>query len=711
MSAFQTVRIEKTGRVAHIILDDPESKVNTLGTGSIGELEAAFDLLEKDGDVDAVVIRSAKPGIFIAGADVRELSGMSRSPGARELGRAAARRGQALMNRIEDFPRPVVAGINGACLGGGLELALACHARVVTRDDSTKLGLPELKLGILPGFGGTWRLPRLLGLARGMEFILSSRTASGKEALRMGLADDLCFREQVGQVAGELAMKLGKPGVRDGLAKKRRSATRLLMRVMGMPVIRQYLLSRARAEVIRKTAGLMPAPLRFITVTGKSFWKNRAGALNIEAEALGDLIATVESRNLVRLFLNTTEAKKQGANNAAGKIREAGVVGSGLMGAGIALALASRGRIKAVLVDTDLKVLGRALKKVWDAGRKRVKRHQWDEVDAAKCFNLVSTTTDYAGLRNAELVIEAVPESMELKKKVFAGVEKAVGPGAILASNTSSLSITEMAEGAVNPGRLVGMHFFMPAEVMPLVEVIAGKLSTPEAVAAVVRTAVAMDKVPVVVKDSPGFLVNRVLAAYALEAAQMVEEGVPPAAVDAAAKRFGMPMGPVRLIGEVGVEVMKKVLHQIRGAYGGHMADPKWVERADLAQAFAKGTDGKWRVKAEVISGWIGKPDPGYAVADLQDRLYTAMLNESVLCLDDGVAASPVDLDLAMVYGVGFPPQRGGPLAEADTRGLKNVVDRASGLAERFGRHLDPPARLREMASRNSVFFPGGNEP
>ena len=703
------VHIEKVGRVAHVLLDDQAAKVNTLGTVSIGELESALEQLAGDSEVDAVVIRSAKPGNFIAGADVKELAEMSRSSDARARGLEAARRGQALMDRIEDFPKPVVAGINGACLGGGMELALACHARVVTREDSTKLGLPELKLGILPGFGGTWRLPRLLGLARGIEFILSSRSASGKEAVRMGLADDLCFKEQVGQVAGELALKLRKPGYTGGLVKKRKAANRLPMRILGLPVLRRYLISRARAEVIKKTAGLMPAPLRFLSVVGKSFWRDRAGALNIEAEALADLLATIESRNLVRLFLNTTEAKKQGADKDAVKIREAGVVGSGLMGAGIALALSGRARIKATLVDTDLKVLGRALKKAWDAGRKKVKRHQWDDVDAAKSFNLVSAITDYSGLRNADLVIEAVPEIMELKKKVFAGLEKVVGPGTVLASNTSSLSITEMAEGAVNPGRFVGMHFFMPAEVMPLVEIIPGKSTSAEALAATVRTAVAMDKVPVVVKDSPGFLVNRVLAAYALEAAQMVEEGVPPAAVDSAAVRFGMPMGPIRLVGEVGVEVMKKVLHQIRGAYGAHMANPKWVERADLAQAFTKGTDGKWRVNGDVVRGWIAKPDPGYSTRDIQDRLYTSMVNESVLCLVEEVAASPMDLDLAMVYGVGFPAQRGGPLAEADTRGLKNVVERASELAGRFGRHLDPPARLCEMAGLNERFFPGGN--
>ena len=704
MSA-NTVRIEKAGRVAHLVLDDQGAKVNTLGTGSIGELEAAFDLMEKDGEIDAVVVRSAKPGNFIAGADVKELAGMSRSPQAHDLGLQAARRGQGLMNRIEDFPKPVVAGINGACLGGGLELALACHARVVTREDSTRLGLPELKLGILPGFGGTWRLPRLLGLARGIEFILSSRSASGKEAVRMGLADDLCFREQVGQAAGELALKLRKPGFKGKLAKKRRTGSRLSMRVLGWPVVRRLLISRVRAEVIRKTGGLMPAPLLFLKVVSRSLWRGRAEALKLEAEALASLLATIESRNLVRLFLNTTEAKKQGADKSAGKIRAAGVVGSGLMGAGIALALTSRARIRTVLVDTDLKVLGRALKKIWDAGRKRVRRHQWDEVDATKSFNLVSTTTDYGALRDVGLVIEAVPEIMDLKRKVFTGLERAVGPDTILASNTSSLSITGMAEGAVYPGRFVGMHFFMPAEVMPLVEVIPGRATTPEAVAAAVRTAVALDKVPVVVKDTPGFLVNRVLAAYALEAAQMVEEGVPPSAVDAAARRFGMPMGPIRLVGEVGVGVMTKVLHQIRGAYGDHMADPGWIGRADLGAAFTRGPDGKWSVNEEVIREWTGKADPGYSVSDLQDRLYTAMLNESVLSLEEGVAATPADLDLAMVYGIGFPPQRGGPLAEADARGLARVVERAEGLAGRFGRRLAPPSILKKMVAAGESFF------
>jgi 3-hydroxyacyl-CoA dehydrogenase/enoyl-CoA hydratase/3-hydroxybutyryl-CoA epimerase len=309
-------------------------------------------------------------------------------------------------------------------------------------------------------------------------------------------------------------------------------------------------------------------------------------------------------------------------------------------------------------------------------------------------------------MKDLDLVIEAVPEIPELKARVFDDLEAVISPLAVIASNTSSLPISGLAGRARNPERFVGMHFFSPAEVMPLVEVVAAASSSQRAVATVVELAVRMGKVPVVVRDSPGFLVNRVLAAYALEAAQMVEEGVPPQKVDAAALKFGMPVGPIRLVAEVGVEVMIKVLHQIQAHFGANLASPKWIERPDLGAAFARGKDGKWTVLSRVIKAWVGKEDPGLPAGDISDRMFCAMLNESVRCLDEGLVAKPAMLDLAMVYATGYPPEKGGPLRDADRRGLAEMTRRGRELAKAYGPLLEPPALLQKAASNGIVFLP-----
>lgn len=700
--------IEMNGATAHLILDDPDKKVNTLGRELLAELQERLSLLEKDDKTAAVVIRSGKPSVFIAGADIGELQAIAAAGNAAEAGREASRIGQELMDHIEDFPKPVVAAVNGSCLGGGLELALACHGRVVSTDPSTKLGLPELKLGIVPGFGGTRRLPRLIGFMRGMTAILTSKNFDGRSALRQGLADDLCFKEQLPDVAQALALKLADKKGRSDVAAKRRKTRPLPERITGLPGIRNIIAAFARSRVMKKTRGAYPAPLLLPGLVAGAWGGGRKRAMAAEAEALGRTLSTKVCANLVKLFFLSQDAKKQAGGEKGAKIAAVGIAGAGLMGSGIAAAMIERAGVRTLLKDTDAAVLGRALKKVWGLLRKRIERRQLSEVEAAHRFNLLSAGADYGGFGGAGLVIEAVPEALELKRSVFDELEKTVKPDTILASNTSSLPIASLADGASNPERFIGMHFFMPAEIMPLVEVIPGKKTSRQAVASVIELALAMGKVPVVVKDVPGFLVNRVLAAYALEAAQMAGEGVPAGAVDRAAENFGLPMGPIRLIGEVGVEVMRKVLHQIQGAYGKNMASPGWVMRDDLAKAFEKGRDGKWKYDEKMISGWINHSDPGLSEADISDRMFIALVNESVRCLEEGVVAGPGLLDLAMVYGIGFPPYRGGPMAEADNRGIAETVRRAGELAGKYGERLAPPGLLKKMAENNSSFFPEG---
>jgi 3-hydroxyacyl-CoA dehydrogenase/enoyl-CoA hydratase/3-hydroxybutyryl-CoA epimerase len=700
-------RLEMENGVAHIILDAPGSAVNVVGREFVEELNGRLDEAKNDPAVKAVVIRSAKGRIFIAGADLNEIRAMALSADAQVKGREASAAGQALTNKIEDLKKPVVAAIHGACLGGGLELSLACAARVASDDPETIMGLPEVKLGLVPGWGGTYRLQRVIGFMRALTAILSSTNFNARQALKMGLVDDMCYREQLAQVAQSLALKLADKTGGAPIKAARNKKKPLIEKLSGLPVIRDIIGMLVMSAAVKKTHAAYPAVGTAVRLVTASAGKKRTDAMKKEADALGLMLSTRACLNLVRIFFLSQEAKKQAGAEKPPEINSVGIVGSGLMGSGIAINLTHKAFIKTMLKDTDIPTLGRALKKIGDFGSKRVKQGKLNHVEANKRFYLVSAAAGYGGFNRADLVIEAVPEIMELKQKLFRELEPVVKNDAIIASNTSSLPISGMAAGLANPERFIGMHFFMPAEVMPLVEIIAGERTNGPTIAGTVGVALAMGKTPVVVKDSPGFLVNRVLSAYMLEAALMVDEGVSPGIVDSVAVDFGMPMGPMRLTGEVGVEVLKKVLHTIQAAYGDRMKAPEWILRDDLANAFSRGKDGKWKADAAVISGWVSKKDPGLPADDIRDRLYISLLNESARCLSEGIVTSPGMLDLAMVFGIGFPAFRGGPLAEADSMGMAEVISRAGRLASKYGPRFNAPEIILKMEKDGTSFFPG----
>jgi 3-hydroxyacyl-CoA dehydrogenase/enoyl-CoA hydratase/3-hydroxybutyryl-CoA epimerase len=687
-------RIEAKNGIAHLILDDPDEKLNTLGAAMLAELSKCISELASDNSVKAIVLRSAKAGGFVAGANIKELQGLASSADAAKAGAEAARTGQRLMNQIEDCPKPVVAAVHGAALGGGFELAMAAHARAVSDDESTKLGLPELKLGIVPGFGGTYRLPKLMGLARALPAILASSNLDGKKALKSGVADALCPKEYLSAVAEKLAKQLLEPGALANLHAKRRATLPWMLKLMELPGLNGIIFKRARREVIEKTGGNYPAPLKMLEHLQAKLGASRADFLESEALALGDTLASPESRSLVGIFFLGQDTKKQMGSAKPAKPRRLAVVGAGFMGSSIAIPALTRAKLPTLLKDSNEEVLGRALKKIWDSLSKRVAKRQLSLVDAKAQFLKATPITTDAGLRHADLVIEAVPEIMDLKKKIFAGLEEVLPENAVIASNTSTLPIKDLSASAKHPERFIGMHFFSPAEIMPLVEVIPGPKTSPETIATVVDLAMKMGKTPVVVGDSPGFLVNRILLPYILEAVQMVEEGVPVAKVDEAATSFGMPVGPIKLIGEVGVEVIVKVFHILQSHFGDHLPKPAWIKREDLATAFVRGDDKRLRVDAAKIQAWVGKADPGMSSLDISDRLFHAMLNEAARCMEEGIVKEPGYLDLAMIYGTGFPPFRGGLLREAQNRGLETVANRGKVLAQRYGAWLQAPEAL-----------------
>lgn len=689
-------RIEKSGPVAHLVMDDAPEKLNTLGKAMITGLGERIAELRADASVQAIVLRSGKASGFLAGANLNELQALSVSGNAAQDGYAAAKAGQALMDAIEDCGKPVVAAIHGPALGGGCETALACTARVAALD-SAKIGLPEIQLGILPGFGGSWRLPRLLTHASALPLILASTQLDARRALKAGLVDDVCPQEQLPKVAEALALDLLKPGAKARLFAARRAKQPFMNKLLDIGPFKGIVFSLARKDVLAKTKGAYPAPLKALEVMARHT-DHRASSLEREAKALGELLATDVSRNLVRLFFLGQDAKKQAGGAKAAKVGSVAVVGAGFMGSGIAIPLVARAKLPVILKEANLEVLGRALKKVQDYLAKGVAKRRITPTQAMQQFDLLSPGAG-ADLARVDLVIEAVPEVLDLKRKVFAELEAAVRPDAILASNTSTLPIADIAAQAKRPERFIGMHFFSPAEVMPLVEIIPGAQTSKEAIATVVDLALKMGKTPVVVKDSPGFLVNRILMPYIMEAAQMVEEGVPVAQVDRAAVRFGMPVGPIKLMGEVGIPVIIHVAKNLQRHFGDHLPKTAWTQREDLADAFKKDAAGKLRLDAAKIQAWVGKADPGYAEAEIQDRLFLAMLNEAARCLAEGLVPEPGLLDLAMIYGTGFPPYKGGLLREAEARGLDACVARAEGLTAKAP-WLAPCQGLRTAAAR-----------
>ncbi len=696
--------IQMQGSVAHLLLDDPAQKVNTLGLAMLNEIRVQFEVLRSDSNVEAVVLRSGKASGFVAGADIGELQAMSRASDAREQGYGAARLGQQLMDLIEDFPKPVVVGIHGAALGGGLELALAAHARVATDHESTKLGLPELKLGIVPGFGGTLRLPRLMGLARALPAILASSNIESKKALKQGLIDDVCAPEQLAASAQALAQRLLKPGQKMALQAKRRATLPLMMKVMEWPGLRGIVFSKAKTEVLAKTQGQYPAPLIMLDHLKRQFGAGRPEFLDSEAQALAQSLATEVSRNLLNIFFLNQDAKKQAGVAKPVKVNRVAVIGSGFMGSGIAIPLVTRAKLPTYLKDSSLEILGRAQKKVWDGIEKRLKKRQITLVEARDQMDRLTPITALPALRHAQVVIEAVPEILDLKKKIFAELEANIDSSAIIASNTSTLPIKDLCAGAKRPERFIGMHFFSPAEVMPLVEIIPGPQTSAEVIATVVELSLKMGKTPVVVADSPGFLVNRILMPYILEAAQMIQEGVAVAEVDRVAVKFGMPVGPIKLMGEVGAEVIVKVYHILRGYFGDHLPKPAWVDLADMPKAFVK-ENGKLRVDEAMIQAWAAASTV-ISEQDIEDRLLHAMFNEAARCLQESVVKDAAMLDLAMIFGTGFPAFRGGLLREAESRNLKSVVQRGLVLAERYGAWLTPPQALKDAAERDAFYPP-----
>ncbi|HTL12915.1 MAG TPA: 3-hydroxyacyl-CoA dehydrogenase NAD-binding domain-containing protein [Bdellovibrionota bacterium] len=716
-----------------LTFDLPGEKVNKLGEAVLTDMESLLGRLEemgKSGEIEVLMLRSGKPKVFIAGADIKLIQNC-KTP---DDGEALCHRGHRLLNRWEDLPFPTVAAVNGAALGGGCELCLASTAIVMSNDPSAKIGLPETQLGVIPGLGGCVRLPRKVGLATALDMILTAKQLDGDRAFKGGLAEACLQKENFEESAEAWAkanLKRLKSGERIAREPKFGGMGGAMGKVLESPVGRGIVFGKAKDGVMSKTRGQYPAPLAAIDVLRKTFsgfgpklkGSARDAALGVEAKAFGKLASTEVSKNLIGLFYMMEEVKKSsglpaGSTAKAHPVRTGGVLGAGVMGGGIAQLFADKG-IQARMKDITSQALETGMKAVTKLFEKKVKKRRMSRRDMLQKINLVAPTLDYAGFRSVDLVVEAVVEKMDVKKAVLKDLEKQVHDDCVIATNTSSLSVSEMQTALARPERFAGMHFFNPVHLMPLVEVIRGAKSSDEAVSTVFELAKRLGKQPIVVKDAPGFLVNRLLLPYMNEATYLLLEGVTVEEIDGAILEFGMPMGPLELIDEVGVDVGEKVLHILHEAFGERMVPAPIAAKVAGSGRLGKkngkgvykyegspGTKMTKQLDPEIYGllgvtpkkGSVGKPE-------IVERCVYAMINEASRCLDEKVVGTAWEVDLAMIMGTGFPPFRGGLLKYADAVGSKNVVDALKRYESRFGARFAPAPSLVRLAERNGKFY------
>ncbi len=702
----QSLRLKIENEFAIIEFDQQDAKVNVLSTQSMTELAEIISQLRLRRDLKGLCILSNKPDIFIAGADIKEIEKIASVSEAQ----AKARAGQVVLNALEGLPIPTIALINGACLGGGLELALACDYRLASFSDKVKLGLPEVKLGIIPGFGGTKRLPRLVGLRKGLELILSGDSVSGAEALKIGLVDGLVSQNRLIYEGIEFLKKNAK--------KKKEYKPRLKGRINILldktPLGRSVLKHQTKKFVLKTTKGHYPAPLKALEVVCKNYTSSLEGALVVEAAAFGELAIGGISKNLISVFYLIEKYKKAKWVEAPPRqIRKCGILGAGAMGGGIAQLFSYYGH-PVRMKDINYLALGRGLRQAREVYDYAVKKRKIKPNKAVLGMGLISPTTTYSGFSNADLIVEAVIEDMQVKKAVWNEVSSIARPDAILASNTSCLSIAHMGETVKNKGRLAGMHFFNPAHRMPLIEIIRAPDTADETIATLVEFSKKIGKIPIVVKDSCGFLVNRLLLPYLNEAGFILEEGINFERIDQICLRFGMPMGPFTLMDEIGLDVGYKVALILEENFGDRMKtssilkkvyDKKWLgKKSGRGFYLHKGKDK--RPNNEIYDFTPRASRAVLTDEDILKRMLYRMINEAAMCLEEKVCLEPSDVDVGMIMGTGFPPFTGGLLRYADSIGC----DKIAADLERFKTQIGPgrfsPCNyLTERAERKEKFY------
>ncbi|OLQ81466.1 multifunctional fatty acid oxidation complex subunit alpha [Photobacterium proteolyticum] len=686
--------------VAWLKIDVPEEKMNTLQSAFVEQVSDVLAELKAKQNIKGLVVHSGKPDNFIAGADIRMLAACTTAEEAQQL----AAKGQELFAELEALPFHVVAAIHGPCLGGGMELALACHSRVCSDDDKTRLGLPEVQLGLLPGSGGTQRLPRLIGVANALDMILTGKQLRAKKAKKLGVVDEAVPHSILLDIAEKQALK----------AKPKRKHSFQDWAMGGNALGRSLVFDQAAKKTHEKTRGNYPAADAILEVIKFGLQFGMEKGLKQEAKRFGELVMSPESAALRSIFFATTAMKKEtGSDAKPGDIKRVGVLGGGLMGGGISHVTASKAkypvRIKDIANDGILNAMAYNYKLL----DKKRKRRIISKAELQKQMMSITGGTDYTGFDCVDVVVEAVFEDLKLKHQMVKEIEDNAKAETIFATNTSSLPIHQIAEAAERPENVVGLHYFSPVEKMPLVEVIPHAGTSPETVATVVALAKKQGKTPIVVGDKAGFYVNRILAPYMNEAASVLLSGEPIEHLDAALLDFGFPVGPITLLDEVGVDIGAKIMPIMVEELGERFRGPDVFDvllnddrkGRKSGKGFYLYNSKKKSVDKTVYKLLNIKPEKKAEGAALAMRCSLMMLNEAARCLDEGVIQSARDGDIGAIFGIGFPPFLGGPFRYMDQLGIKRVVELLNEHADKYGERFKPCDKLIAMANEGQSFY------
>lgn len=681
--------------------DRPGSSANVFDLRTLAELAEELDFLERQPQLRGLVLTSAKRSIFIAGADLKAMQESASPDQVREL----IGYGQAVMNRLAALPFPTAAAIHGAALGGGYEICLACDWRVASTDRVTKIGLPETQIGLIPAWGGCTRLPRLIGLPKALDVILGGKTLSPKPALKLGMVDELAPVEYLVNTAIK-KIQLGKSH-RPGHA------------VFNNSLVASFVASRARKQVMQKTRGHYPAVLTALEVVTRGVSQPMIVSLTLERDGVLKLAQGEACHNLIRVFFLQERAKKLNVSGQAPAANEkpiarTAVIGAGVMGAGIAQWLSARG-LSVILRDINTEQVAKGMASIARLYQDGVKRHVFTPRDARDGLDRIHPAPTAVSLHNADLVIEAAVETLGLKQKIFEQLGEQTSEETILATNTSALPVSEIAAVTRRPERVVGLHFFNPVHRMQLVEIVAARQTAPEVVARAVRFTQQIGKLPVVVKDSPGFLVNRILMPYLIEAGNLFEAGASVADLDEAMLDFGMPMGPMRLLDEVGVDVALHVARTMGAKFSDRMRVPECLDEMVKTGLLGRKSGAGFYIHDKskeaqphplVAKFARGQKARALPHKELEERMVFLMLNEAARCLEEEIVSAPADVDFAMIMGTGFAPFRGGPLRYADSLGAARLTGAMEHLVDNGAVQFTPCALLRRMAGEGVKFYP-----
>ena len=666
-----------------LTFDRPESGANIFDAATMNNLREHVDAMEQDAAIKGVIVISAKKSIFIAGADLKTLLKQAQTGEMRGF----IAEGQKVFNRLAALKVPSVAAIHGACAGGGYEITLACDYRVASDDPATKIGLPETTLGLVPAWGGATRLPRLIGPAAAAEVILKGKLYGAVDALKLGLVDEVVSKEQLLEAARK-KLAAGKRKMEGGAPATPASQE------LGPPKVSGNAAPGRAYEIIKRSAD-----------------SSVEESLGMEVDAISELGATDATQNLIRNFFLAEKYRKGSSKTASEKIQHAAVIGAGVMGSGIAQWLSSRG-VSVILRDVDSAAIDRGLANIDKTYADAVKRGLIAEAKAKEGRARIVCSTQPAPMRDVQIVIEAASEKLEIKKKIFADLATNTPDTAILATNTSALPIDELASTTPSPARVVGLHFFNPVSRMKLIEVVVGRQTSEEVRERALAFARQIGKLPVLVQDSPGFLVNRVLFPYLLDAAEMFENGVSAEEIDGALLQWGMPMGPLRLIDEIGVDITVDIAATLEKAFGARDHTPEILQKMYAARMLGRKSgggfykyEGKKQTPNEALQEWRKESGEKFHLENITNRLTYLMVNEAARCLEEKVVAAPEDADYGMVLGTGFPVYRGGPLRFAESVGLKKVVTDMDGIHSRAGEKFAPCDLLRQHAQDGTTFY------